>query len=109
MDQLGYDEAFQAISSTPAMRWLERAEHREGQRRDIRRIASTVFCSAEIDPSIVTFAKIRTALHWGLDEVEVDVLVTAQLLQKTASLIVDLQRLAAEHSPADIDEQSTAA
>ena len=99
MDQLGYDEAFRRISSTPAMRWLERSENREGQRRDIQRIASTVFCSVGIDPSIVTFAKIRTATHWGLDEDEVDVLVAARLLQKAASLIVELQSPAAEHVP----------
>jgi len=68
----------------------------EGQRRDVRRIASTLFCSAEIDPSIVTFAKRRTATFWGLTEEEVDVRVTRRLLQKTASLIVDLQWLATD-------------
>ena len=93
MNQLAYNEAFRTISSTPAMRWLERAEPREGQRRDIRRIASTLFCTDGLDPSIVTFAKHRTALHWGLDEEAVDVLVSARLLQKTASLMADLEWL----------------
>lgn len=72
----------------------------EGQRRDVRRIASTLFCSAEIDPSIVNFAKRRAAVFWGLTEEEVDVRVTRRLLQKTASLIVDLQWLATDPPPA---------
>lgn len=93
MDQHDYNEAFHTISSTPAMRWLERAEPREGRRRDIRRIASTLFCTEALDPSIVTFAKHRTALHWGLAEDAVDILVTARLLEKAASLIADLEWL----------------
>ena len=93
MNQLAYNEAFRTISTTPAMRWLERAEVREGQRLDIRRIASTLFCTDGIDPSLVTFAKYRTAVHWDLDEEAVDILVTSRLLEKTASLMADLDWL----------------
>ncbi len=93
MNQLAYNEAFRTISTTPAMRWLERAEVREGQRLDIRRIASTLFCTDGIDPSLVTFAKYRTAVHWDLDEEAVDILVTIRLLEKTASLMADLDWL----------------
>jgi hypothetical protein len=70
-------------------------EH-EGQCRDVRRIASTLFCSADIDPSIVTFAKYRTAMFWGLTEEEVDVRVTGRILQKAASLMTDLHWLATD-------------
>ena len=76
-----------------------RAGDREGLRRDVRRIASTLFCSADIDPSIVSFAKNRTAQHWGLPERDVDAMVTARLLEKTASLIRDLRWLGVEHPP----------
>ena len=82
--------------SAPDLRSIDVAGDREGQRRDVRRIASTLFCSVDIDPSIVTFAKHRTALHWGLPEHEIDAMVTARLLQKTASLIRDLQWLGVE-------------
>jgi hypothetical protein len=93
MDQLGYDTAFLRIVGAPDLRSVGLAVDREGLRRDVRRIASTVFCSSDIDPSIVSFAKIRTALHWGLDEDDVDALVTARLLAKTASLMADLRSL----------------
>ena len=91
MNQLAFNEAFETISSTPAMRWLERAEAREGRRRDIRRIASTLFCIDGIDPTLISFAKYRTALHWDLTEEVVDVMVAARLLEKTVSLMADLQ------------------
>ena len=93
MNQLAIDQVFESISSNPAMRWLERAEVREGRRRDVRRIASTLFCIDGIDPTLITFAKYRTALHWDLTEEAVDVMVAARLLAKTASLMADLQWL----------------
>lgn len=58
--------------------------------RSIARIASTLFCSNGIDPSIVSFAKSRTATHWGLAEDQVDVLVAVHLLTCAARLITDL-------------------
>lgn len=93
MNQLAYNEAFRTISTTPAMRWLQRAEVREGRRLDIRRIASALFCTEGIDPSLVTFTKYRTALHWELAEEAVDIMVTQRLLEKTASLMADLRWL----------------
>jgi hypothetical protein len=91
-----WDNAFRTIVSTSDLQAVDVAGDREGLRRDVRRIASTLFCSADIDRSIVAFAIHRTALHWGLTEDDVDVLVTARLLQKTASLIEDLRWLGAE-------------
>ena len=88
-----YDKVFQAIIAAPELRSVDLAGDREGLRRDVRRIASTLFCSADIDPSIVTFAIHRAASHWGLREPEVDAMVTARLLKKTASLIRDLRWL----------------
>ena len=88
-----WDKAFNAMVSTSDLRAVDVSGNREGLHRDVRRIASTLFCSTDIDPSIVAFAIRRTTLHWGLTEPEVDVLVTARLLQKTASLIRDLQWL----------------
>lgn len=77
----------------------------EGLRRDIRRIASTVFCGPGIDPSIVSFAMHRTALHWGLSEDEVDLLVTARLLRKSASLMTDLRWIGADPVPDPLDDR----
>jgi len=91
-----WDKAFHAMVSTSDLQAVDVAGNREGLRRDVRRIASTLFCSTDIDPSIVAFAIRRTALHWRLTEPEVDVLVTARLLQKSASLLRDLQWLEAE-------------
>lgn len=93
MNQLSYNDAFETISSTPAMRWLERAEVREGRRLDVRRIASALLCVDGIDPTLVTFAKYRTAVHWDLAEETVDIMVAVRLLEKTASLMADLQWL----------------
>ena len=90
------DSLFQAIIAAPELRSVDLAGDREGLRRDVRRIASTLFCSADIDPSIVSFAKNRSAQHWGLPERDVDAMVTARLLTKTASLIHDLCWLGAD-------------
>jgi len=90
------DEIFQAMISTPDLRSVDDVGDREGLRRDVRRIASVLFCSVDIDPSIVTFAKTRAALHWGLTEHDVDALVSARLLEKTASLVRDLLWLGAD-------------
>lgn|GEM_PF-5228283 len=85
--------------STPELRAVAvGAADSEGLRRDVRRIASTVFCGAGIDRSILTFAVRRTAAYWGRTEESVDVLVTARLLAKTGRLIGDLQWLEADRS-----------
>lgn len=93
------EEIFAAMISTPDLRSVDVAGDLEGLRRDVRRIASTLFCSADIDPSIVSFAKNRSAQHWGLPERDVDAMVTARLLEKTASLIRDLRWLGVEQPP----------
>ena len=57
------------------------------------RIASAVFCSSGIDPSIVAFAVRRTAVHWGLPEDEIDVAVTVALLANAARVMHELRPL----------------
>ena len=58
---------------------------------DIQRIASAVFCSIEIDPSIVAFAVRRAAVHWGEPEDEIDVAVSAALLASAARVMHELR------------------
>jgi hypothetical protein len=92
------DRAFELIIAEPNLRTVVDAADRESRRRDVSRIASTLFCSTRIDPSIVTFAKHRTAAYWGLDEERVDVLVAQRLLEKTALLIQDLHDSGLRHA-----------
>jgi hypothetical protein len=61
-----WDKAFHAMVSTSDLQAVDVAGNREGLRRDVRRIASTLFCSTDIDPSIVTFAVGRTAEQPGV-------------------------------------------
>ena len=94
-DENFYDTRFLAMVAMPEVRLVDvTGTAAESQRRAVRHIASTLFCSADIDPSIVAFAKYRIAAHWGLTEEEVDLRVTRRLLQKTASLITELVWLA---------------
>ena len=58
---------------------------------DIQRIASAVFCSSRIEPSIVAFAVRRTAVHWGLPEDEIDVAVSVAVLANAARVMHDLR------------------
>jgi|GEM_PF-1935635 len=58
---------------------------------DIQRIASAVFCSIEMDPSIVAFAVRRAAVHWGEPEDEIDVAVSAALLASAARVMHELR------------------
>jgi hypothetical protein len=60
---------------------------------DIQRIASAVFCSIGIDPSIVAFAVRRTAVHWGLAEDQIDVAVTVAVLANAARVMDELRPL----------------
>ncbi|MEP6559847.1 MAG: hypothetical protein ABJD68_02075 [Nakamurella sp.] len=85
-----------AADTVNALKELADLGHRQGARRDIRRIASTLFCSSAVDPSLVTFAKQRTAQHWGMTEDQVDVQITARLLGKTARLMADRHIWAAD-------------
>ncbi|MET0865673.1 MAG: hypothetical protein ABWZ98_15190 [Nakamurella sp.] len=96
-DRWSVDRAFEAIISGSDLRCASPAVG-NGARRDVRRIASTLFCSASVDPAIVTFAKLRAAQHWGLTDEEVDVQVTVQLLNKAARLMRDQQILAADRN-----------
>jgi len=90
------NRAFTAIISAPELRSVDLGPGiRGGARRDIRRIASALFCSSAVDPSLLTFAKQRTAHYWNLTEDEIDVQVTAGLLAKAARLMADRHILAA--------------
>jgi len=60
---------------------------------DAQRIASAVFCSVGIDPSIVAFAVRRTAVHWGIAEDTIDVAVTVALLANAARVMHALRPL----------------
>jgi len=92
-DQPRIDAAFLTIVRTPELHGVDLDVDVEEQRRDIRRIASTVFCSSDIDPSIVSFAVRRTAAHWGMDPEAIDVLVSARLLEKAARLMAEMVQL----------------
>ena len=90
------DRVFAAIISGPELCSVDSGgSNWEGARRDIRRIASTLFCSSAIDASLLTFAKQRTAQHWGVAEDEIDVQITAGLIAKAARLMADQHILAA--------------
>lgn len=93
-DQRRIDAAFLTIVRTPELHGVDLAVDVEEQRRDIRRIASTIFCSSDIDPSIVSFAICRTAAHWGMDPGTLDVLVGARLLEKAARLMAEMHQFA---------------
>jgi len=96
MEQTEVDAAFQTIVRRPELHSADVDADLEVLRHDIRRIASALFCGVGIDPSIVDFAKRRTALHWGLDEEVVDQMISARLLSKAARLMADLQWLGAK-------------
>ena len=72
------------------MRSVADAADREGTRRVTSPHCQQPVLQRGLDPSIVSFAKCRTAAHWGLDEDRVDVLVANRLLQKAARLMLDL-------------------
>ena len=44
---------------------------------DMERIAGVLFRTTGIHPSVISFAKSRAAGHWGPDEDQVDLLITA--------------------------------
>jgi hypothetical protein len=94
-DQRRIDAAFLTIVRTPELHGVDLAVDVEERRRDIRRIATTIFCSSDIDPSIVSFAVRRTAEHWGLDPEALDALVGAVLLEKAARLMTEMHQVAA--------------
>ena len=90
MNQRTYDFEFDAIVAG-----LGPVPARLGQpgstgERDIQRIASAVFCSSGIDPSIVSFAVHRTAVHWGLAEDEIDVGVSVAVLANAARVMHEI-------------------
>ena len=94
------DCAFAVIVSAPELRSIG-SDHREGARRDIRRIASALMCSTAVDPSLLTFTKQRTAEHWAMTEDEIDLQITVGVMVKAARLMAD-QHVLAAHRLADL-------
>ena len=90
MNQQACDRAFDAIVAGLEPFPARRLHHGPAGEPDIQRIASAVFCSSRIDPSIVAFAVRRTAKHWGLPEDEIDVAVSVAVLANAARVMRDL-------------------
>ena len=90
-DNAYYDTAFRALVESPELTSLSGATEQEQLHRYVRRIAGSVFCGAGIDQSVVNFATSRAAHQWGMDEDDVDVMVSTRLLRTTAALITELQ------------------
>ena len=93
---------------TPELHGVDLAVDVEEQRRDVRRIASTIFCSSDIDPSLVSFAVRRTADHWGINPEALDVLVGARLLEKAARLMTEMHQVAEPMPTAAVEWGSAA-
>lgn len=56
---------------------------------DIRRLASALFCSPDLDPTVITFVKGRIRDHRGVSERELDAALAARLLGTATSLLND--------------------
>ena len=91
MNQQACDREFDAIVAGLEPFPARRLHHGPAGEPDIQRIASAVFCSNSIDPSIVAFAVHRTALHCGLDEDEIDIAITVALLANAARVMDELR------------------
>jgi len=91
MNQQAYDLEFDGIVAGLAPYPAELPDRRSTHAPDVQRIASAVFCSIGIDPSIVAFAVHRTAVHWGLPEDEIDVAITVALLAKATRVTDELR------------------
>jgi hypothetical protein len=81
IDQDGYDDVFRQLTGTPELTAAAAAvSDREHLRRGVHRLASSLFCAQDLDPSVITFAKARLATHWGRDEDEIDLMIADHLL-----------------------------
>ena len=88
-DQDGYDDVFRQLTGTPELTAAAAAvSAREHLRRDVRRLASSLFCAADLDASVIAFAKERLAAHWGRREDEIDLMIADHLLW-TATHVMD--------------------
>ena len=96
MNQQACDREFDAIVAGLEPFPARRLHHGPAGEPDIQRIASAVFCSNSIDPSIVAFAVRRTAVHWGLAEDEIDVGVSVAVLANAARVMRDLRPVEAQ-------------
>ena len=90
MNQQAYDLEFGAIVAGLGLFPAGLPDRWSTHGPDVQRIASAVFCSIGIDPSIVAFAVRRTAVHWGLPEDKIDVAVTVALLPSAARMMGEI-------------------
>ncbi|MGS0685596.1 hypothetical protein ACVBEQ_10685 [Nakamurella sp. GG22] len=98
MDQAGYDDAFLQLTGTPELTAAAAAvSNREHLRRDVVRVASSLFCADGLDPSVVSFAAVRLAAHWGRNEEEIDLMIAHRLLL-TATGLMAASEAAGEHT-----------
>ena len=92
LDQSDYDDSFRRITGSPELTAAAaEVSIREHLRGDVRRIASSLFCAAALDPTVVSFAMSRAAARWLRNEEEIDVMVAAQLLRTATVLRADLE------------------
>ena len=96
MNQQACDREVDAIVAGREPFPARRLHHGPAGEPDIQRIASAVFCSNSIDPSIVAFAVRRTAKHWGLPDDEIDVAVCVAVLANAARVMRDLRPVEAQ-------------
>ncbi len=90
MDQAGYDDAFRQLTGTPELTAAAAAvSKREHLRRDVMRVASSLFCADGLDPSVVSFATVRLAVHWGRGEEEIDMMIADRLLLMATGLMAE--------------------
>ncbi len=62
----------------------------ELQRLDAERIASAAFCGTGLDPTVLSFATLRAAQHWGLAEDEMDLRIATAIVQTASRLAAAL-------------------
>lgn len=93
LDQAAYDATFREMTASPELTAAVAAvSDREHLRRDVRRVASGLFCADRLDPSVVSFATRRLAMHWGRNEEEIELMITGRLLRSLSGLIDELSR-----------------
>ncbi len=61
----------------------------EPPQQDAERIASAAFCGVGLDPAVLSFATLRAAQHWGLDEDEIDLRIAAAIVRTASRLATE--------------------
>ena len=95
------DATFAQMVARPNLRSVAGATHRESRRRDIARIASTLFCGTDIDPSSLRSPSTAPRRSGEWTRSRSTCWSAARLLAKMSRLIADLH--AATALPADAE------